>query len=195
MKKFGGENVEYGEVGKNWVWLLGLGIIFMTLGFAGLLLLPLVSITSVAIFGAFMLVGGTLQVIQGIAKAKDWKSRTLHIIMGVVYVIGGIATLENPILATTILTLVLGFSLMLIGAIRIGVAFQNRDISQWALMTLSGVLTVILGFLIVIQWPWSSLWAIGLFVSVDLIMSGANFIAIALSAKAEHEATTKTAAG
>jgi len=179
--------MEYGELKRNWVWLLGLGIIFMTLGFAGLLLLPLVTITSVAIFGAFMLVAGTLQIAQGIAKAKDWKSRGLHILMGVIYVIGGIATLENPVLATTILTLVLGFSLIAIGAIRIGVAFQNKDINQWALMTLSGILSVFLGFLIVVQWPWSSLWAIGLFVSVDLIMSGANFIAIAMAAKVEGE--------
>ncbi|ASJ06280.1 HdeD family acid-resistance protein [Thermococcus pacificus] len=178
--------MEYGEVKKNWIWMLGLGIIFTTLGFAGLMILPLLTITSVAIFGAFMVVGGALQVIQGITKTKDWKSRTLHIIMGAIYVIGGIATLENPVLATTILTLVLGFSLITIGAIRIGVALQNKDISQWALMTLSGFLTILLGFMIVIQWPWSGLWAVGLFVSVDLIMSGLNFIAIALSAKMEH---------
>jgi len=56
-------------------------------------------------------------------------------------------------------------------------------------MVLSGVLTILLGVMIVLQWPWSSLWAIGLFVSVDLIMSGANFIAIALAAKVEGEKT------
>ena len=187
--------MEYGELGKNWVWLLGLGIIFTTLGFAGLLMLPLVSITSVAIFGAFMLVGGVLQIVQGLTKAKDWKSRSLHILMGVVYVIGGIATLENPILATTIFTLVLGFSLMTVGALRIAVAFQNKDVNQWALMVLSGVLSVFLGLMIILQWPWSSLWAIGLFVSVDLMISGANFIAIALSAKAEYEVNGNTARG
>jgi len=179
--------MEYGELKKNWAWMLVLGVIFITLGFAGLLLLPLTTITSVAIFGAFMLVGGALQIAQGIAKARDWKSRGLHILMGVIYVIGGIATMENPVLATTILTLVLGFSLIAIGAIRIGVAFQNKDVNQWALMVLSGVLTILIGLMIVLQWPWSSLWAIGLFVSVDLIMSGANFIAIALAAKVEGE--------
>jgi len=161
--------------------LFALGVVFMTLGFAGLLLLPLVSITSVAIFGAFMLVAGILQIVQGIAKARDWKSRGLHILMGVIYVVGGIATLKNPVLATAILTLVLGFSLIAIGAIRIGIAFQNRDVNQWALMTLSGLLSMLLGLMIVLEWPKSSLWAIGLFISVDLMMSGATFIALALS--------------
>jgi len=179
--------MEYGELKKNWVWMLGLGIIFMTLGFAGLLLLPLVTITSVAIFGAFMLVGGVLQITQGIAKTKDWKSRTLHILMGLIYIIGGMATFENPVLATTILTLILGLSLIVIGSLRIAIAFQNTDVNQWPLMTLSGILTMILGFMIVLQWPWSSLWAVGLFVSLDLLMSGLNFIAIALAAKVEGE--------
>ena len=188
--------MEYGELKKNWAWMLVLGAIFITFGLAGLLLLPLMTITSVAVFGAFMVVGGVLQIAQGITKTKDWKSRGLHILMGVTYVIGGIATLENPILATTLLTLVLGFSLMAVGAIRISVAFQNKDVNQWTLMVLSGVLTILMGAMIVLQWPsWSSLWAIGLFVSIDLLISGANFIAIALTAKLEHEKTPAPAGG
>jgi len=71
---------------------------------------------------------------------------------------------------------------------------QNKDINQWALLSLSGILTMLLGLMIVLQWPWSSLWAIGLFVSVDLMMSGANFIAIALSAKVEYESKVENKA-
>ena len=107
--------------------------------------------------------------------------------MGLVYILGGLFAMINPVLATAIYTLFLGFSLMTIGAIRIGMAFQNRDVGQWVLMGLSGFLTLLLGLLIVLQWPWSSLWAVGLFVSLDLIMSGASFIAIALAAKVEEE--------
>ena len=180
--------MEFGEVGKNWVWMLGLGILFMTLGIAGLLVLPLLSITSVALFGAFMMLAGALQMVQGMAKAKEWKSRGLHIIMGLVYVLGGLFAMMNPVLATALYTLLLGLSLITIGTIRIAVAFQNKDINQWSLMALSGFFTVLLGTLIVLQWPWSSLWAVGLFVSLDLIMSGANFVAIALAAKMGGEA-------
>jgi uncharacterized membrane protein HdeD (DUF308 family) len=187
--------MKYGEVEKNWVWMLGLGLIFITLGVAGLMVLPLLSITSVALFGAFMVVGGTLQMIQGVTKTKEWRSRVLHITMGLIYVLGGIFAMINPVLATTIYTLFLGLSLMFIGFLRIAVAFQNKDISQWALMSLSGALTVFLGLLIVLQWPWSSLWAVGLYISVDLIMAGANYIAIALAAKVEHETGAKAAGG
>jgi len=178
---------QYGMMEKNWVWMLLLGVVFITLGFAGLMMLPLMTLGSVAVFGAFMLVGGVLQVLHGLMKAKDWKSAGLHTLMGLVYILAGLFTLENPVLASATLTLLLGISLIVIGAIRIGVAFQNKDVNQWLAMVLSGLLTVLLGLLIVLQWPWSSLWAIGLYVSVDLIMSGANFVAIALAAKASGE--------
>ena len=187
--------MEFGEVGKNWVWMLGLGILFTTLGIAGLLVLPLLSITSVALFGAFMMLAGALQIVQGITKAREWKSRGLHVIMGLVYVLGGLFAMVNPVLATAIYTLLLGLSLITIGTIRIAVAFQNKDVGQWGLMALSGFFTVLLGTLIVLQWPWSSLWAVGLFVSLDLIMSGASFVAIALSAKIEYDATRNAARG
>lgn len=174
---------EYGMVEKNWVWMLLLGVIFVTLGFAGLMLLPLMTLSSVAIFGAFMLVGGLLQVIHGTTKARDWKSAGLHTLMGVLYILAGVFTLENPVLASATLTLLMGLSLIVVGTIRVAVAFQNRDINQWVAMVLSGVLTMFMGLLIVVQWPWSSFWAIGLYFSVDLMMSGANFIAVALAAK------------
>lgn len=118
--------MKYGEVGKNWVWMLGLGLIFITLGVAGLMVLPLLSITSVTLFGAFMVVGGVLQMVQGITKAREWKSRTLHIVMGLIYVLGGIFAMINPVLATAIYTLILGLSLMFIGFLRIAVAFRTR---------------------------------------------------------------------
>ncbi|MDI3475672.1 MAG: hypothetical protein PWQ79_2118 [Thermococcaceae archaeon] len=124
--------------------MLGLGLTFITLGVAGLMVLPLLSITSVALFGAFMVVG-ILQMIQGITKAKEWKRRTLHIVMGLIYVLGGIFAMINPVLATAIYTLILGMSLMFIGFLRIAIAFQDKDVSQWTLMSLSGVLTAFLG--------------------------------------------------
>lgn len=178
---------EYGMVEKKWVWMLLLGVIFVTFGFAGLMLLPLMTLSSVAVFGAFMLLGGIVQVLHGITKAKDWKSAGLHTLMGVIYILAGIFTLENPVLASATLTLLMGLSLVVVGMIRIMVAFQNRDINQWLAMALSGVLTMFLGIFIIAQWPWSSFWAIGLYISVDLIMSGANFIAVALAAKIAGE--------
>lgn len=50
--------MKYGEVGKNWVWMFGFGLIFIIFGVVGLMVLFLFSIISVIFFGVFMVVGG-----------------------------------------------------------------------------------------------------------------------------------------
>jgi uncharacterized membrane protein HdeD (DUF308 family) len=47
----------------------------------------------------------------------------------------------------------------------------------------SGVLNIILGMLIYVQWPYSGLWIIGLFISVELMIQGFNAIVLSRSVK------------
>lgn len=167
----------------KWHRMLVLGVVFMALGAAGLMLLPLTTIVSVAVFGAYMLVAGVGQLIHA-ARTRGWRSGWLHAFLGVLYIIGGAAVLWNPVLASLFLTLVLGFMLIGIGAVRAAIAFQNRwQLPHWWLAVLGGVLSVVLGFVIVVSWPWSGLWAVGLFVSIDLLVAGSTYVALALAAR------------
>jgi uncharacterized membrane protein HdeD (DUF308 family) len=45
------------------------------------------------------------------------------------------------------------------------------------------VVDLILGVLILNRWPESSLWVIGLFIGIDLIINGWSWIALALDAR------------
>jgi uncharacterized membrane protein HdeD (DUF308 family) len=45
---------------------------------------------------------------------------------------------------------------------------------------LDGAITLLLGLLVLAQWPVSGLWVIGLFVGIDLIFYGCAWIALAL---------------
>ena len=45
---------------------------------------------------------------------------------------------------------------------------------------LDGIITIILGALVLAQWPASGLWVIGLFIGIDLIFYGLAWIALAL---------------
>ena len=167
---------------EKWHRMLVLGVIFMALGAAGLLILPLTTLVSVAVFGAYMVVAGVSQLVHAV-RNRGWRSRPLHALLGALYVAGGAATLWNPVLASLVLTLFLGFALVAIGAVRAVVAFQNRwQLPGWRLAVLGGVLSVVLGAIIVASWPWSGLWAVGLFVSIDLVTAGATYVALALAA-------------
>ena len=51
----------------------------------------------------------------------------------------------------------------------------------WGWQALDGAVTFLLGILLLAQWPVSGLWAIGLFIGIDLILYGCAWKALALS--------------
>ncbi len=79
-----------------------------------------------------------------------------------------------------LLTLILGASLVASGIMRIILAFSMKRETPWIWVALSGVITVLLGALILARWPVSSLYILGLFLGIDLIMAGAGWIGIGL---------------
>ena len=50
----------------------------------------------------------------------------------------------------------------------------------WGWQAADGIITFILGLLVLAQWPASGLWVIGLFFGIDLIFFGLTWIALAL---------------
>jgi uncharacterized membrane protein HdeD (DUF308 family) len=47
----------------------------------------------------------------------------------------------------------------------------------------NGIVTLLLGVLIWRQWPFSGLYVIGLFLGINLIISGAGYITLGLNAR------------
>ena len=68
------------------------------------------------------------------------------------------------------LTLLLASVLFIAGVFEIAAYFQIATASGWLLA--NGIVTLVLGGLIWFQWPSSSVWAIGLLVGVNLLMTG-----------------------
>ena len=172
----------FGEVERNWGWLLALGILFIVLGTLGLGMTVALTVASVVFFGLFILAGGVLQLIQTF-KCKGWKSILWHVFIGVLYIVAGIVITINPVGASLALTMLLAITLIVVGIVRIIVSFQVKEFSNWIWPLLGGIVSIILGAVIWAQWPISGLWVIGLFVAVELIVQGWSNIFIALAAK------------
>jgi uncharacterized membrane protein HdeD (DUF308 family) len=54
------------------------------------------------------------------------------------------------------------------------------SLPDWGWHALNGLITLLLGILVLAQWPVSGLWVIGMFVGIALIFNGASWIALAL---------------
>ncbi len=172
----------FGDVKKNWGYLLALGILNIVLGTIGLILIPIMTVTTIIFFGSLMIVGGVFQIIQTF-KTRKWQSILLHLSIGILYLLGGIATVFNPIAASAILTLILAVSIIVSGISRIFISIQQRFLKNWGLSVLGGVFTIILGIMILSQWPLSSLWAFGMLISIEMLINGWTNIFLAISIK------------
>ena len=176
------QNEVFGDVGKNWKWLLVLGIIFVILGFIGLGRVFALTVASVFFFGILILIGGAVQLFESF-KCKGWKSILLHVIIAILYFLIGIEFITNPMLASAVLTLILAIGFILVGIVRIVMAIQVRGTANWFWLLFSGIISVMMGLIIAARWPVSGLFIIGLFVAIELIFHGWSYILVALAAR------------
>ena len=179
----GGE-FTWGDVKKNWRWHLLLGMFFVGAGTIGLLAIPLATLSTVLLFSVLMLLGGILQLTEAITAVKGWKSRAPHIIVSVFYIAAGLVSLLNPVAASLGLTIVLGTTIFAAGVFRVLIALQHKeDLKDWIMILASGLASIAIAVLIGFSWPYSALWSLGLFLSVDLISNGWSHVVIALAAR------------
>ena len=163
----------------KWGWIVALGVIYLIAGFIALGSVLLATVVSVFLVGIMMLIAGAAEIINAF-QVKTWGKFLLWLLLGALYVIAGFVTFQNPLLAAALLTLILGISLVVSGFMRIFLAFSMKGGTPWIWIVLSGVITVLLGGVILARWPVSSLYVLGLFLGIDLIFAGAGWIGLGL---------------
>ena len=172
----------FGELKKHWAWMLSLGIVMVILGVIGLGMTVLFNEIVVMYFGFLLLFGSGVQLMQAF-RAEAWKGRVWHVLIALVYIVGGIIAVTEPVIAGMTLALLIAWTLIVIGVLRLVMALQMRGAAGWLWTLLGGVLSVVLGVMIINEWPQSGLWVIGLFVAIEILFAGWSQIMIALAAK------------
>jgi uncharacterized membrane protein HdeD (DUF308 family) len=137
---------------------------------------------TVFVVGVMMLLSGVAEVISAF-QIKNWGKFLLWVLLGALYIVAGFLTFENPLLAAAVLTLLLGFALVASGIMRIVLAFSMKQEMPWVWVAVSGVITLLLGLIILVHWPVSGLYILGLFLGIDLIIAGMGWIGIGLGLK------------
>jgi uncharacterized membrane protein HdeD (DUF308 family) len=160
-------------------WIVALGVVYLIAGFIALGSVAMATVATVFIVGIMMLLAGVAEIISAF-QVKSWGKFVLWILLGILYVVAGFATFENPLLAAAILTLVLGASLIVSGIMRIILAFGMKEGMPWMWIVLSGVITFLLGAIILAHWPVSSVYVLGLFLGIDLVFAGVGWIGLGL---------------
>jgi uncharacterized membrane protein HdeD (DUF308 family) len=159
-----------------------LAVLMIVLGFAAMFK-PFAAGMGIALFIAWIIVfSGVVHIVYAFAahSAGSFLWRTL---IGVAYILGGTYLLKNPSIALASVTLVLAVILIAEGVFQLIVFFQLRMLPGSGWILCDAILTLILGGLIAYPWPGSSLWAIGVLVGVNLIVSGFTRLMYSVAAR------------
>jgi len=167
----------------KWGWIVALGTIYVLVGLIALYSVVSATVATVFVVGIMMLIAGVAEVVNAF-QVKSWGKFFLWILLGVLYIVAGFVTFENPLLAAALLTLVLGAALVASGIMRIILAFNMKAGAPWIGVVFSGVITFLLGLIILAHWPVSSLYVLGLFLGIDLVFAGLSWIGVGIGLKA-----------
>ena len=171
------------RIRKQWGWFLAFGIVQIIVGVLAVGFAFSATLASVVMLGVLLLVAAGAQMAAAIL-ARNWGGFALFLLLGVLYAVVGLLTLEHPLLAAEGLTLMLAACFLVGGTFRIIIALVER-FPSWGWVLFNGVITVLLGIAIWEQWPASGLWVLGMFVGIDLIVNGATWSALAAGVRSE----------
>lgn len=172
------------EVQKNWGWFLGIGIALVVLGSLAIGSAMYVTIFSVFLFGLLLIGAGGVQIVHAF-MARQWSGLFLSLLLGLLYLATGVICVSKPSAAAVGLTLWIAAFCFIAGLFRMATSALMR-FDHWGWVFFNGLITFILGILILSDWPLSGLWVIGLFVGIDMILSGWSCILLSLAARQQQ---------
>ena len=147
-------------------------LLFIAAGLA--IALPFVSATLLTIaIGGVAIAAGIAQLLR--LTGGDASSKLFRLLSALLYLGGGVWTLANPVGSEVSLTLFVGFLLAFEGVMELASAAAGQGQAR-GLVLLDGIVTAILGVMLIAQWPSDSLWAIGTLFGIGLAFSAVNLI-------------------
>ncbi|WP_115070031.1 DUF308 domain-containing protein [Synechococcus sp. UW179B] len=162
------------------------GILLIILGIIALIFPVIASVWVTGVIAVVFLVGGVVGWISNLARSKRmgrwicfWRLvvSTLFIVAGASMFssFNSAAALKDQVIS---LSLVVGIVFLVEGVVAFfnGLAHSNRPGAGWAVA--NGVITFILGLLIVTLNSWNLVWVLGMLVGISLLFSGIDLIAL-----------------
>ena len=166
------------ELAQNWAWFLAFGIGVVVLGLAAVARSFAATVVSMRFFGWLLLVASGVESAQAV-MVGHWAGLFHHLLAAILFGVTGLLMIVKPRAGAEVLTLFMSAFFLVGGLFQIVVA-AALALPGWGWQFADGVITLALGLLVMAEWPTSALWAIGLFLGIDLIFFGFAWIAIAL---------------
>jgi len=175
---------------SNWILLAVLGVVSIIAGVLALLNPFPASLAAVQLAAWAFLIIGAVQIFEAF-RAESWGGKLWTLLLGVVAVLVGINLLGKPLAGLVTLTLVLGVMFIVSGIFKFIVGWRVHKTEFKIAVLLSGAVSLIIGLIIMSNFPASAATSLGILLGIELISNGISATALGLSRRAggvAHEA-------
>jgi uncharacterized membrane protein HdeD (DUF308 family) len=159
-------------------WLIASGILSIIVGVVALTVPAAASVGTAIFLGWVLVFAGVVMTAHSFSRGSAG-GITLGFLNGLLTLLVGLYIVIFPLSGTVTLTFVLAVWFFGIGVLEVLTAWRAGGQPMAAVFAFSGVLSAILGVLIVADLPSSAGWAIGLLVGINLVFWGVRALMLA----------------
>ena len=156
------------------------GVIFLLLGLVGIFYPVIMSLTA-AYFVAWLFIFSGLTIGYHTYKTdpKDW----LGWLKAFIYLLTGILVAIFPVPGVAALGIILAVYFFMDGFASFALAGQMKGQKYNWLIILNGILSIVLGVIFLVYWPFGSLVLVGLFVGISMFFDGVVLLSMSSAIK------------
>jgi len=172
---------------EHWGWLIALGGLTMLGGVLALLVPALSALAIELVLGALLIAEGALETVHAF-RVRRWRGMLWRLLGALVALVAGGLLLSHPTAGVLGITLIVGAFFVAAGIVKLVLAYQVHPVRGWGWLGFHGVLSTLLGGLILCGWPWAAPGVLGLLVGIDLLFSGWWLVMLGLMSRAAGRA-------
>lgn len=162
---------------NSWGWIMALGILLILTGALCIVADVTATFATMIIFGWFLLFSGIIALVHAL-RVHTWSGFLLSFLSALLRGFTGFFLIRYPAVGAFALTLIIA-SFFLVGGIFRTIGAAMMRFPQWGWSVFSGIVSVILGIILLAELPTSSLWFIGFAIGIDMIFEGASLVGVA----------------
>jgi len=159
------------------------GLFLMIIGGVGIFLPTLMSFAVSVFVGWLLVIGGAL---SGYHVIKSYRAKLLAWLKPFLLIATGLLILFRPTAGIAAIGLLLMVYFLLDGFAGVTFGIEMRSLKGSGWMIFNGILSFILAGIMIVGWPFSSVWLVGIIVGVSLFMDGIVMFVLGISVHKEE---------
>jgi uncharacterized membrane protein HdeD (DUF308 family) len=167
----------------HWKLSLAEGIVMMLLGLLAIAVPEVATLAITLFIGWLFFVGGIFRALS-VLQHRTMPGFAWSMLTALLAILLGLILILRPISGVLTLTICLIVFFIVEGIAAIFLAIEHRrHLASWGWVLLSGLVDLLLAYLIWDGWPSSAAWAIGLLVGINMVFLGLSLVMTALAAR------------